>query len=99
MAKVNKEVDMGTLELDLGHPLIIEVSPMCFWEVVYTGPSEAQRCIGLQISYVIGAAVTTYSLNLGIGQVFYLEPLRCLCTLATVRTHYESITIEKFKKE
>ncbi len=95
---MSKKVDDGTVSLDLGHPMILEISPMNFWIIVYTGPSIVSKCIGLQITYVMGGLSTTYTLNLGLDQLFYLEPFHSSFKLALVQTHYESITLEKLKE-
>lgn len=90
--------DQETLSFELGHPMILEVGPMNFWMIVYVGPSVVSKCIGLQITYVNGGLVMSYVLNLGLEQVFYLEPFRSTFRLALVRTHYEAITLEKINK-
>jgi hypothetical protein len=95
---MSEQVDDGTIPLVLGHPMILEVSPMTFWLITYTGPSSASKCIALQVTYVNGGLVTSYTLNLALEQIFYLEPIKCLCRLALVKTHYESITLEKLKE-
>ena len=95
---MSKKVDDGTISLELGNPMILKINEMSFWMLIYIGPSVVSKCIGIQVSYINGGLVTTYSLNLGLEQVFYLEPFHSLFSLALVRPHYEAITLEKLKE-